>query len=80
MAEDTTRGGVPRYKSLMNPTLRALRELGGSGTVKDLLLQVTQDLALPRSYCQCLACGWPANRIGVLPCLGENLSEGNRPY
>ena len=60
MAEDTTKGGVPRYKSLMNPTLRALRELGGSGTVNDLLLQVTQDRPYP--IILPISCIWMARK------------------
>ena len=63
MANDTTKGGVPRYKSLMNPTLRALRELGGSGTVNDLLLQVTQDMALPRHIANVLHVDGPQTEL-----------------
>ena len=63
MAEDTTKGGVPRYKSLMNPTLRALRELGGSGTINDLLLQVTQDMALPHNIANILHLDGPQTEL-----------------
>jgi restriction system protein len=39
---------VPSYDQLMNPTLTALRRLGGSASVTELLEQVVEDTALPR--------------------------------
>lgn len=33
---------VPTYKQLMNPTLKALQELGGSGTVEEIYVKVTE--------------------------------------
>ena len=38
---------VPTFDELMNPTLRALRELGGSASIEELLREVTRDLNLP---------------------------------
>jgi restriction system protein len=40
--------GVPRHDQLFNPTLRALRQLGGSASVNELLEQVIEDLQLPQ--------------------------------
>lgn len=41
--------GVPAYVQLLNPTLRALRDLGGSASINELLEQVIKDLRLPQS-------------------------------
>lgn len=40
--------GVPRHDQLFNPTLRALRKLGGSASVPELLEQVIEDLQPPQ--------------------------------
>lgn len=37
---------VPTYDQLMNPTIRALRSLGGSGTVEEIYNKVTEIVAL----------------------------------
>lgn len=37
---------LPTYETMMNPALRALRELGGSGTIEELYAQVTQIMEL----------------------------------
>lgn len=39
---------VPQYHQLFNPTLLALRELGGSASIDELVVQVIKDLALPQ--------------------------------
>lgn len=39
---------VPTFDQLMNPTLAALRRLGGSASVAELLEQVIEDLRLPQ--------------------------------
>ena len=39
---------VPTYDELMNPTLKALHELGGSASVSELVERVIADLGLPR--------------------------------
>src|SRR5215210_4594742 len=39
---------VPTFDQLMNPTLTALRRLGGSASVAELLEQVIEDLRLPQ--------------------------------
>lgn len=36
--------GVPRYDQLLNPTLKALRSLGGSASTTELLEQIIEDL------------------------------------
>src|SRR5215210_6308441 len=41
-------GGVPRHDELFNPTLRALRELGGSASITELTEQVIEDLQPPQ--------------------------------
>lgn len=39
---------VPAYHALLNPTLAALRQLGGSAAITELLEQVVEDLQLPQ--------------------------------
>ena len=39
---------VPAYHELLNPTLAALRRLGGSAAITELLEQVVEDLRLPQ--------------------------------
>ncbi len=39
---------VPAYDKLLNPTLEALRKLGGSATITELLEQVIEDTQLPQ--------------------------------
>lgn len=38
---------MPKYHELMNPLLNALNELGGSGSVEEILSQVSDSLGLP---------------------------------
>lgn len=38
---------LPTYEDLMNPLLKALRELGGSGSVEEIYEKVTENLHLP---------------------------------
>ena len=47
MVTDATRGRVPSFDELMNPTLRALHALGGSASNDELEREVICDLALP---------------------------------
>ena len=47
MATDATKDSVPSIDRLLNPTLRAVRLLGGSAAIDDLLREVTRELALP---------------------------------
>ena len=37
-------GGVPTHDQLLNPTLKALRSLGGSASTTELLEQIIDDL------------------------------------
>ena len=46
MSSDHSQHRVPSYTELMNPALSALRALGGSGTIHDMLDQVIQDMNL----------------------------------
>lgn len=39
---------VPTHDQLLNPTLEALRKLGGSASITELVEQVVEDLQLPR--------------------------------
>jgi restriction system protein len=41
------RDQVPTFDQLMNPTLRALRKLGGSASIQELVDEIVADLALP---------------------------------
>jgi restriction system protein len=38
---------VPQYWELMNPTLRALRKLGGSASINEMVTEIINDLGLP---------------------------------
>lgn len=38
---------MPKYHELMNPLLKALHELGGSGSIEEILSQVSDSLNLP---------------------------------
>lgn len=44
-----TQSGVPTFDKLLNPSLEALRKLGGSASVQELVDRVLADLALPSS-------------------------------
>lgn len=44
-----TQSGVPTFDKLLNPTLEALRNLGGSASIQELVDRVLADLALPSS-------------------------------
>lgn len=39
--------GLPQYWQIMNPTLRALRTLGGSASIDELLAEIIRDMELP---------------------------------
>lgn len=38
---------MPKYHELMNPLLKALHKLGGSGSIEEILSQVSDSLGLP---------------------------------
>jgi restriction system protein len=40
---------MPKYHELMNPLLKALHELGGSGSIEEMVAQVSESLGLPES-------------------------------
>ena len=43
----STHEQMPKYQELMNPLLRALHELGGSGSIQEISAQVSENLDLP---------------------------------
>ncbi|MDD2443563.1 MAG: restriction endonuclease [Desulfotomaculaceae bacterium] len=45
MAQDQVR--VPTFDQLMNPTIRAMRDLGGSGSIEEIYEKVIKNLNLP---------------------------------
>lgn len=45
MSEDKAR--VPKFQALINPTLRALKKLGGSASIQELVDEIVDDLSLP---------------------------------
>ncbi|MGA2401924.1 MAG: DUF262 domain-containing protein [Syntrophobacteraceae bacterium] len=61
---------IPKYHQLMNPLLKALHELGGRATVKDMLSRVSDSLRLPEdaltTFCKPGVSGQSllANRLG----------------
>ena len=50
-----------QYLELMNPTLRALRRLGGSASIDEISREVTKDLGLPQSIVDTLHLTGPRN-------------------
>lgn len=40
---------MPKYHELMNPLLKAVHELGGSGSIEEIVSQVSESLDLPES-------------------------------
>jgi hypothetical protein len=38
---------LPKYHELMNPLMRALQDLGGSGSIEEIAAKVTESLDLP---------------------------------
>ena len=43
---DVAFNSIPKFQSLLNPTLKAIRELGGGATVSEINVQVIEDLNL----------------------------------
>ena len=50
---------IPRYTSLITPTFRALRKLGGSGTNEEILNQIIIDMNIPDEVADILHKGNP---------------------
>ena len=48
---------IPRTKDLIEPTFRALKELGGSGSNKEILDQLIKDLSIPDEVAEILKKG-----------------------
>lgn len=40
------KNSLPTYETMMNPTLQALRELGGSATIEELVYKVSESMTL----------------------------------
>lgn len=52
MTDNLGKNQVPNYKELFNPTLKAIRNLGGSTTIAEITNQVIEDLNLPHQAIQ----------------------------
>lgn len=63
MATHSTRNRVPTHLDLMNPTLRALRRLGGSASIDEISREVTKDLGLPQSIVDTLHLTGPRTEL-----------------
>jgi len=48
MKKDAPRKGVPKFDELMNPTLQALKRLGGSASIDELVPEIVKFLNLPQ--------------------------------
>ena len=59
MVTVANRNQVPTFDALMNPTLNALKKLGGSASIDELLRQVVRDQGIPTEITSILHIGGP---------------------
>jgi restriction system protein len=52
MKKDAPRKGVPKFDELMNPTLQALKRLGGSASIDELVPEIVKFLNLPQEVAE----------------------------
>ena len=52
MKRDASRKGVPQFDELMNPTLQALKRLGGSASIDELVPEIVKFLKLPQEVAE----------------------------
>ena len=52
MKRDAPRKGVPKFDELMNPTLQALKRLGGSTSIDELVPEIVKFLNLPQEVAE----------------------------
>ena len=52
MTENVNADDVPKYPDLLNPTLTALHELGGSASIREIVNQVIEDMGLSSAITQ----------------------------
>jgi restriction system protein len=52
MKKDALRKGVPKFDELMNPTLQALKRLGGSASIDELVPEIVKFLNLPQEVAE----------------------------
>lgn len=52
MKNDAPRKGVPKFEELMNPTLQALKQLGGSASIDELGPEIVKFLSLPQEVAE----------------------------
>jgi restriction system protein len=52
MKKDAPRKGVPKFDELMNPTLQALKRLGGSASIDELVPEIVKFLNLPQQVAE----------------------------
>ena len=52
MKRDAPRKGVPKFDELMNPTLQALKRLGGSASIDELVPEIVKFLNLPQEVAE----------------------------
>ena len=52
MAKNVSADDVPKYPDLINPTLAALHELGGSASIREIVNQVIEDMGLSAAIIQ----------------------------
>lgn len=49
---DVPKRGVPTFEALMNPTLQALKRLGGSASIEELVSEIVKFLGLPQEVAE----------------------------
>lgn len=52
MRKDVPKREVPKFDELMNPTLQALKRLGGSGSIDELVPEIVKFLGLPQEVAE----------------------------
>ena len=63
MVTVASRNQVPTFDALMNPTLNALKKLGGSASIDELLRQVVRDQGIPTEITSILHIGGPQTEL-----------------
>jgi restriction system protein len=52
MKKDAPKREVPKFDELMNPTLQALKRLGGSASIDELVPEIVKFLGLPQEVAE----------------------------
>jgi restriction system protein len=67
---------VPTYDTLMNPLIKALKDLGGSGTIEEIATKVVENSDLTDEQLEVLHNPEKrSNGSGISPGVGANIPE-----